>query len=271
MLQRIHRKLGTAGFIIAVCALIAALGGAAFAAGGGLTGKQKKEVTKIAKKFAGKPGATGPQGAQGNPGAPGAPGKDGAPGANGKSVAVKAVSCGGLGGAEVKQEGAASGVEVCNGQTGFTETLPSGKTETGTFVVSGTTLGRGLGALPFTIPLAEPLKDEPGCGGEGEPCAIHVVKVGETTPEGCLGSAAEPGAEPGNFCLYLKAEINAEFTGVSNPAGGEFALGEVGVAGGMVFVSPQFEEEEFEEEGVVKTRFVAKPIKEFGTWAVTAP
>ncbi|HVV72142.1 MAG TPA: hypothetical protein VHI52_11700 [Verrucomicrobiae bacterium] len=56
-IQRIHQKLGTAGLIVAIVALVAALAGGAYAAGGGLSGKQKKEVTKIAQveaeKFAG--------------------------------------------------------------------------------------------------------------------------------------------------------------------------------------------------------------------------
>ncbi|MBA3867401.1 MAG: hypothetical protein H0X42_13840 [Solirubrobacterales bacterium] len=49
-ISRIHQKLGTAGFIISIVALVAALGGGAYAASGGLSGKQKKEVEKIAKK-----------------------------------------------------------------------------------------------------------------------------------------------------------------------------------------------------------------------------
>ena len=59
MIERIHQKLGTAGFVIAIVALIAALGGTALAAAK-LNGTQKKEVEKIAKKYAGKPGAAGP-------------------------------------------------------------------------------------------------------------------------------------------------------------------------------------------------------------------
>lgn len=94
MMEKVHRKLGTAGFVLSLIALVAALGGGAYAASGGLTGKQKKEVTKIAqteaKKFAGKQGPAGPTGssgaagAKGDAGAAGAAGKDGAPGSTGK-------------------------------------------------------------------------------------------------------------------------------------------------------------------------------------------
>jgi hypothetical protein len=48
MLRRVHQKLGTAGFVISIVALVAALGGGAYAASGSLSGKQKQEVSKIA-------------------------------------------------------------------------------------------------------------------------------------------------------------------------------------------------------------------------------
>ena len=89
MYRRFHDRFGTAGVVIAVVALIAALGGSAIAAGGALTGKQKKEVTKIAKKYAGKagaPGAAGTNGTNGIDGAPGLNGKDGKNGEDGNTV-----------------------------------------------------------------------------------------------------------------------------------------------------------------------------------------
>ncbi|MFL5898533.1 MAG: hypothetical protein ACJ76D_08740 [Solirubrobacterales bacterium] len=67
-IRGIREPFGTAGLIIACVPPVLALTGAAFAAGKP-TSKQKKEVEKIAKKFAGKPGApgeTGPAGANGN-------------------------------------------------------------------------------------------------------------------------------------------------------------------------------------------------------------
>ncbi len=94
MLNRLHNKLGSAGLVVAVVALIAAVAGTAFAAGG-LTKGQEKQVVKIAKRYAGKPGAqgpkgdagaAGPQGPKGDPGPkgdtgnPGAPGEEGPPG-----------------------------------------------------------------------------------------------------------------------------------------------------------------------------------------------
>jgi len=55
-LQKLKSRLGAngPGITIAVIALVFALVGGAFAASGGLTSKQKKQVTAIAKKRSGK-------------------------------------------------------------------------------------------------------------------------------------------------------------------------------------------------------------------------
>src|SRR4051812_37822953 len=83
MYRRYKERFGTVGVALGVIALILALGGTALAASGALTGKQKKEVEKIAKKYAGKPGAPGAPGTAGTNGTNGTNGKDGAPGAKG--------------------------------------------------------------------------------------------------------------------------------------------------------------------------------------------
>ena len=134
-----REPFGKAGLVVAIVALVAAIGGTALAATK-LNSTQKKEVEKIAKKYAGKPGANGTNGTNGTNGSPGekgAPGSPGAKGENGKSVTVTEIpaapgeACEEQGGALVQQEGAPEGTEVCNGTTGFTSTLPKGKTETG--------------------------------------------------------------------------------------------------------------------------------------------
>ena len=79
-IRAVREPFGKAGLVVAMVALIAALGGSAIAAKGALTGKQKKEVTKIAQKYAGKPGAQGAQGPAGAKGDAGAPGAKGDPG-----------------------------------------------------------------------------------------------------------------------------------------------------------------------------------------------
>src|SRR6476469_4583933 len=105
-----REPFGKAGLIVACGALVFAMVGGAYAAGA-LSGKQKKEVEKIAKKYAGKTGPAGPQGPAGSAGTNGKDGTNGTNGINGKE------------GPEGKQGK--------DGITGFTETLPSGKTETG--------------------------------------------------------------------------------------------------------------------------------------------
>jgi hypothetical protein len=203
--------------VIACVALIAALGGTALAAKGALTGKQKKEVEKIAKKFAGKPGAPGAQGPAGANGKDGAKGDkgdagtNGSSGTNGKSIEVLAGAsgCGAPGGSTVQVQGEpGTAQEVCNGedgQTGFTETLPSGATETGS--IAGDALSSETAAsvrtdvpIPFSIPLAAELD------------AAHVLVIYETAavPSACenpahagVASAANPEAGSGYLCVYL--------------------------------------------------------------------
>jgi hypothetical protein len=148
-IRAIREPFGTAGLIVAMVALVAALGGTALAAKGALTGKQKKEVTAIAKKFAGQPGPAGPAGAngtngtngakgdtgakgdkgatgdkgdKGDPGSPGSPGAAGADGSGVISGEIPAVPsetvCTGQGGAEYEVEETGEPTIICNGAKG---------------------------------------------------------------------------------------------------------------------------------------------------------
>jgi hypothetical protein len=227
--------------------LVFALVGGAFAASGGLTGKQKKETEKIAKKFAGKPGkpgATGPAGPQGSPGAkgdkgdkgdPGAPGekgKDGTNGTNGtngtsvvSSVEPKGANCA-EGGS--KFVAGASPTYACNGKEGSPwtvgGTLPPGATETGSWVVSGSEAqteaelqNGGLYApISFPIPLA----------GEGI-SEDHVKYVEGLVPDECkpdtgFVSARKPYADPGYLCVFVNGEGTAplEFKSIDRISSG---------------------------------------------------
>jgi hypothetical protein len=224
MISRIHGKLGTAGFIISIVALVAALGGGAYAASGGLTGKQKKEVEKIAKKYAGKPGATGaagpagPAGAKGDVGAAGAAGTDGTNGTN--------------------------GTNGTDGLSGFTETLPSDETETGTFSIEPIEEeGSARLAISFPIPL-------------GTPVTAHLLNQEDPATAECPGSSAEPVASPGNLCVY-ETDNGGEaqeytLTAWINPESGSIAATTTGKVGTTMFLSG-----------------VAGPLR--GDWAVTAP
>ncbi len=255
MLNRIHRRLGTAGFVISIVALIAALGGGAYAASGGLSGKQKKEVEKIAKKYAGKPGATGATGPAGAPGAPGAKGDKGDkgdPGVNG-----------------------ANGTNGANGLTGFTKTLPSGDTETGawniTQFVGTASTPPSLTAISFPIPLEAPAEtwvftegqtENEKFGKDETTRAACVLGTPECEPTGCEGTLAQPKAAPGVLCIYTTAErlehITNETLLAKNFVGGPARESSVSGANlaGYTFAGTAAEP----AEAIV-----------YGTWAVTAP
>jgi hypothetical protein len=213
MLSRIHHKLGTAGFIISIVALVAALGGGAYAASGGLSGKQKKEVEKIAKKFAGKPGKngtngtngangpTGPAGAKGDAGAAGTNGTSGTNGTDGvsvtsKSVSVGASACEGRGGSEFKSSSPAP-TFACNAET--SGELSPGATETGVWSVGQLPEVEPAGTPAFAyVPISFP---SPLPEGEA-PLTVELIEEG-ATGTGCKGTAEEPTAEEGFLCVYM--------------------------------------------------------------------
>jgi hypothetical protein len=171
MFSRIHQKLGTAGFVIAIVALIVALGGAAYAALPGLNSKQKKEVKKIAKGLVspGTPGAPGPAGAKGDAGTKG--------------------DAGGAGGTGPE------GPQGERGEPGPTDTkLPSGKSVSGFWTYETNNSGvEGVLSLTF------PLRVEPVPIFEYMPPG---TKANEN--ENCPGEVEEPKAKRGYFCLYAK-------------------------------------------------------------------
>ena len=233
MISKLHQRLGTAGFIISIVALVMALGGGAYAASGGLTGKQKKEVEKIAKKYAGKPGAPGAPGqagAKGDTGATGGTGSPGSPGSPGTS-------------GEEGERGPAGSPWTAGG------TLPTSKTETGSWSILGEG-AIGIAPISFPIPLTE------AAANAIDSTHVHYVAVGDVVPAGCAnGTAAAPAAAPGNLCVY---EATGEFEHPpfilkSAAAGVEFGAS---TAGAVLF-----------GEGPVGGSLgdVA------GTWAVTAP
>jgi hypothetical protein len=179
-------RLTPAG-VVAVTALVFAMIGGAYAASGGLSGKQKKEVKKIAKSFQGK-GPTGSQGPQGPPGAAGLAGAKGDVGPTGPQGPQ------GLQGIQGKQ-----GDPGKDGETGFTETLPSGETETGTWSVYAEPGSPATVNASFNIPLGSDLL-------ESHVILIHEGEEGTFETE-CPGSPDAPEAAPGFMCLYTKGEV----------------------------------------------------------------
>lgn len=281
MFSRIHGKLGTAGLIVAVVALVAALSGGAYAASG-LNGKEKKEVKKIAqnstkgsikneskkwskkfsKRFAipgpagpqgpqGLPGAVGLPGATGLPGAPGLPGADGQPGKDGEDGATGPTGPDGEDG-----EDGATGPTGPAGPEGVCSSagcvLPSGVTETGAFSMLGPEFGGPENAIipvSFPIPLPEVLDE----------AHVVIMDSGEGGGAGCTGgTAANPKADPGFLCIYTAENGDLGATEVLK-AGNPFSPG-AGKTGAMIQALGNL----FEIEGLEGAIIAV-------TWAVTAP
>jgi hypothetical protein len=92
-------------------------------------------------------------------------------------------------------------------------TLASGQTERGNWFMSDWA-GSGYDgatatAITFPVPLAQP------------PTAVHYIPPlppGETPPAGCSGNATDPGAAPGNLCVFEGRNYNASGTrGIEDP------------------------------------------------------
>jgi Collagen triple helix repeat (20 copies) len=260
MFSRVCKHINPAT-IMAFVALVFAVTGGAFAATGGgsnppakaiastaragshttLAAKKKPKSTRGTRGPAGPKGATGTTGAtgpagpagsagaKGETGAAGATGNNGGEGKEGKageSVTVSKPSgseCNGEGGAKVANvSGAAT---ACNGKTGFTDTLPAGKTETGAWSIAYTSKNIiPFTAISFPIPLAANKKCQGVVEYEAALCGAEVHYVNEHGEEeaaynastekfeakatsACPGTVAEPAAEPGNLCVYQGAEI----------------------------------------------------------------
>lgn len=233
MISRIHRQLGTAGFIISIVALVAALGGGAYAASGGFSAKQKKEIRKIAKGVAkpgpqgpagapGSQGATGPQGAPGTGGAQGEKGADGTNGTSGTSGTngtngenVSVIPLAAANGTGHCEEGGTKFVNgtgeafACNGGAGgggYPEVLPSGHTETGFWEVQGE---KGIAnEFASVTTISFPL--------ELETAPTEKVLITDTSSEEekakCPGETFEPKATPGVLCLYVAAVFSDSLT-----------------------------------------------------------
>jgi len=275
--RAIREPFGKAGLTVAICALVMALVGGAYAAGG-LTKAQEKQVTKIAKKYAGKPGtpgAAGTNGTNGTNGKDGAPGSNGAPGPNGadgKSVVVSnsAPICT-EGGITIEVEDSGEEDQVCNGEQGSPwtagGTLPPEATETGTWssgvVAKPEVTSQGpeddvevklqapvLVPVPisFAIPLADPIPAS----------NVDILAPNETTAT-CSGSGGDPTAAPGYLCVYVTIAneltyfnvfpVDAALTPASTP--GASVSGAIAMA--LSFNPPA-------SNGYI-----------YGSWAVTAP
>ena len=210
MFTKLREPFGKAGLIVAICALVLALGGGAWAlsASGGANhqgryakAKHHNHVVRGPQGPAGPEGPEGPAGVNGRNGTNGRNGVDGTDGLPGRSV-VSAVEPNGenceQGGYWFELQGSGSKQYVCNGSggggggtVGGTELAP-GDTEAGVWAIhqSGLT---GSYLEPITYPLS--VKTLPG-----QPPVTPVTADG--FPEYCKGTADNPTAERGYACLY---------------------------------------------------------------------
>jgi hypothetical protein len=288
MLTRLHQHFGTAGLIVAIVALVAALGGGAYAATGSSDNGGKATASAKAKQGprgpkgpagpagpagpqgpAGAAGPQGPAGAKGDAGAPGSNGTNGTAGTNGVSpvgtefATTKEGHCT-EGGVEFKGTNTAY---ACNGKKGkdgkegspWTAggTLPAGKTETG---VWGTGPLTPAGPKSFQISFPIPLIQAP---------AVVIVKANEESKTGCPGRGGgtftegykptTPMAAPGKLCVYIMATEEGAGT-LQNAWTYEFeGFGEFAPVPGA------------STTGTILTGACSGICSLAGSWAVTAP
>jgi hypothetical protein len=242
--------------VTATLALFFALSGGALAASHYLITSTKQIKPSVLSALKGKPGPAGPAGGQGPVGERGPAGAAGAAGTGSEGkVGPSGVSPEGVefaagtnkgtcilkqGGVEFKGANTTYACNGLKGATGFTETLPGGKTEKGTWAVVTSGLAGGLvdvgfSAISFTIPLAAVLAET----------SVHVLGAAAPATTECPGTATNPEAIEGNLCVYTAEESESLFGGELHP----------NTAGGAAL------------------EFVGSSLGGYGSgsWAVTAP
>lgn len=249
-------RLGTAGLIVAILALVAALGGGALAATGG---KSEATASKAKKGPRGPKGPPGPKGAKGDKGDTGAAGAGGPAGSKGdKGDTGSPGSPGSPGTAGVTGPTGPTGKTGLTGSTGptgscCTATLGSGKSETGTWSVEAATEGVKFQTITFPIPLP----------GTISGTNIHFInesgeeKAGNSKTD-CPGSAEAPTAAAGHLCIYAGAVsaaegVGYEFQGIARAGAVDFNTSGASTAGALMIL------------------FGIEGFHGNGTWAVTAP
>lgn len=212
MIKSISRRFN-ASTLIAVIALVFAMTGGAYAAKKYLITSTGQISPKVLKTLKGAKGGNGANGAQGPAGAAGPQGPAGPAGPGGAAGAKGETGAPGKDGKD-----GAKGNEGSPWTAGGT--LPSGKTETGSWAISQEGEGNAFTSISFPIPLAEALEGaEPGEEGN------HVFwdrvweegGLEEEFVEKCPGSTETPLATRGNLCVYTSVANGLVPLGVFEP------------------------------------------------------
>jgi hypothetical protein len=269
-----------------VIALVFALFGGAYAASNSSNNGKATASAKAKKGPRGPKGATGPAGPAGAQGPAGPAGAKGDAGANGSNGA--AGTTGATGAAGPKGATGAAGAPGATGPTGFsgfTETLPAGKTETGTWsvaIVPETEKGFQVSVpISFPIPTAKSGNayyfrsgqvEGAEFGFDAETEQVCLVEAGEPkcVDTGCRWEtfnkeAAPKSTVPGTLCVFEQF----------GELGGELESGHV-----SLLIAPPgepFESRLYGPAGaylnIIKTHIgpPAEEVTAAGVWAVTAP
>jgi hypothetical protein len=120
----------------------------------------------------------------------------------------------------------------------ITGTLPSGVTLRGWFGLASPPTTVAFQPISFGLQLASPP-------------TVHAIANGGPVPAGCSGTASNPGADPGNLCIFVALAVNVNVLEV-NPLTG--VNGQATTFGGVM------------EFGVINP---AISFISYGTWAVT--
>ncbi|HKX82764.1 MAG TPA: hypothetical protein VJL58_00960 [Pyrinomonadaceae bacterium] len=87
---------------------------------------------------------------------------------------------------------------------GNNQWAPSNATQRGFVHIRRNSVGRlweesgGFESISFPVPLAP-----------GDTLVSHTIRIGAPVPDGCSGSFAEPGAAPGNICIFYDPAYDA--------------------------------------------------------------
>jgi len=272
MFSSIRKRLTFANVAMTL-ALVFAMSGGAYAAKKYLITSIKQIKPSVVAQLKGKDGKDGAQGPAGAQGPVGPAGKDGAQGKEGlNGTDGKDGKAGATGPAGPTGPTGPKGLTGPEGQSGFTETLPPGKTETGEWSLVRNVPGSGervAAANSFNIPLASvptahylrKTGKEPFYNGETE-------KEEERTVAGCSGTVVSPTAAAGNLCIYTSEEASAfknVFGNIILPVVCPLSSG-----GACVGSTTGADKYGFGLETISESELGPGLVSVAGTWAVTA-